>query len=148
MNKLKENFDNNYLLGLIQYNGTYDFYLMPIAWWILNHQKYDPFFDTKKWGHFRNKLYNILDKDITHFLYSIAEDKLQLEDLEWIFNNIDVEFRLLRFFIDFDKKVFVNGFEDIDVEDYLPDSTWRGIKGNPLLYIPQQLKNIKIYLYV
>jgi hypothetical protein len=113
MDDIKRKFYENYLLGAIKYQGDYNFYLMPIAWWILNYHKYNPNYDaTKREEPFRNNVLNVTDSKIDDFVESI------------------------------DSKRFVSSFPDIEVEDYLPDSSWQGIFGNPVEYLPDELKRV------
>lgn len=142
MEKLIEKFEENYLLGCIKYTDQYALHLMPIAWWILNHKKYNSGYDPAKWKSvFRNNILNVSDSEIGAYLDSIKEDKLNIKDLELIFN-VPIEYRYLFFFVDFDQKIFVNGFPDIALEDYLPDQTWKGVAGDPIYYLPPELKKI------
>lgn len=46
------------------------------------------------------------------------------------------------FRLDFDKKMFVNGFTDMEVEEYLPDESWKGEFGTPVNYLPEEIKAI------
>jgi hypothetical protein len=143
MEDLKKRFENNYLLGCIKYLGRYELYLMPIAYWILNYKKYDPEYDPAKWESvFRDNILNVTDGEITGYLNSITGDKLNLEDMESIMKDGSPEYRQLYFFINFDNKKFVNGFYDIEVEEYLPDQNWDGESGNPIDYLPNELKRV------
>ncbi len=161
MEDLKQRFENNYLLGCIKHLGQYELYLMPIAWWILNHEKYDPEYHSKRksvsfetgYGPskpepiFRDNILNVTDERIEDYLSSIKEDKLIFEDLKSILTDISEEYRQIYFFIDFDNKVFINGFFDIEVEDCLPDQIWKGEAGEPVNYLPLDLKkNIELWL--
>jgi hypothetical protein len=149
-------FEDNYLLGCIKYNDKHELYLMPIAWWILNYKKYDPdpklqsipyesgLEPSKPERVFRDNILNVTDDEIEAYLNSIKEDKLTMKDLQTIIN-VPMEFRYIFFYIDFDCKVFTNGFFDIEVENYLPDQTWKGEAvepGEPVNYLPQVLKKI------
>jgi hypothetical protein len=153
MENLLKRFEDNYLLGCIKYHDQYTLYLMPIAWWILNYKKYDPEYSSKRksvsyesgYGPskpepiFRDNILNVSDGEIEAYLDSIKEDKLSIKDLELIIN-VPTDFRYLHFFIDFDCKIFINGFFDIAVEDYLPDQIWKGEAGEPVSYLPSELK--------
>jgi hypothetical protein len=152
MNDLLNRFENNYLLGCIKYNDQYTLYLMPIAWWILNYEKYDPEYPSKRksvsyesgYGIskpepvFRDNVLNVTDERIEGYLSSIKDDKLIFEDLKFILKDVSEEYRQVYFFIDFDNKIFINGFFDIGVEEYLPDLTWKGEAGEPINYLPSE----------
>lgn len=137
INKVEE----NYLFGCIKYNQVFNFYLMPLAYWILNYKKYDPNYNPEKWSFvFRDNILNVLDKDVALYLRAIKIDKLNIFEFENSMKNIPSNYRVLYFFIDFDKKKFINGFYDLDVENYLPDHTWSDEFGNPTDYIPNEFK--------
>ncbi len=145
MKSLKERLIENYLLGCIKYKNRFDFYLMPIAWWILNYNKYDPSIlnSSERINNFRNGITIVTDQKKDSFINSINEDKISLQELEEITcldNNENYEY--LNFFIDFDKKEFINGFHDIEVEDYLPNETWVGRFDEPKKYLPSELQKL------
>ena len=143
MNSIKKRLDDNYLLGVIKHENIYNIYLMPIAWWILNHNKYDPNYNPNIWKEvFRNHIYNVEDKNIDLFLKSIEGDKLSSNEIILAKTQNPNDFIHLYFFIDFDKKIFINGFSDIEVEEYLPNENWKGIFGNPNAYLPEVLISI------
>src|SRR5688572_30218055 len=100
MENLLKRFEENYLLGCIKSHGQYTLYLMPIAWWILNYEKYDPEYPLKhksvsyESGYgpskpepiFRDNILNVSDGEIEAYLNSIKEDELSIKDLELIIN--------------------------------------------------------------
>jgi hypothetical protein len=137
--KIKE--DN--ILGCIKYNGICDMYLMPIAWWILNHEKYDPNYNPKEWKfEFRDNIFNVTNDKIDQFLISIDAYKLSIVDLNFLIKNTTKEDHSVCFYIDFDKKLFVSAFNEIEVEEYLPSIDWKGIFVNPFEFMPNELKLI------
>lgn len=139
MNKtIYQRLTENYLLGCIKYRDRYSIYLMPIAWWILNYKKYDPAFDSAKWGvEFREGVYNVTDDKVEDYMQSIKDDKIEVDELE----NFSSPFEFY-FFIDFDSKLFVSRFSDIEIEDYLPSSNWRGDFEDPIKYYPKEIKRL------
>lgn len=141
--QIKERIENDYLFGGIKLNNTVEVYLMPIAWWILNYKMYDPFYDPNAWKEaFRDHIYNVTDDQIDKFVFSIKDDKLSLNDSVSLVNEISIEDRFLYFFVNFDEKIFINGFSDISLENYLPDNSWLGIFDSPSKYLPLELKDI------
>jgi hypothetical protein len=135
---IKEKIANSYLLGCIKYKNDFTFYLMPIAYWILNHNKYDPYYNPNDWEYvFRDNILNVDDDKVEGLLKSIDIDKIDLtneEVKEYGMGNIFL------FFIDFDWKFFVSYFPDISVEEYLPNEKWIGKFDNPIGYLPQNLQ--------
>jgi len=143
MKNITQRFEENYLLGCIKYNEKFDFYLMPIAWWILNHDKYDPDNKYRKSEfEFRDDINNVLDEKVPQFLKSIEVDKLRIDELRNVLNEVNKDYTFMYFLIDFDDKIFISAFPDIEVEDYLPDKNWKGMYANPVEKLPKQLKEI------
>jgi hypothetical protein len=143
MNDLKQRFENNYLLGCIRHKGEYSIYLMPIAWWILNYKKYDPTYNPADWKDvYRDNILNVSDGVVDDFMKSIEEDKVIFNEFGTTIDDIPIKYRHIHFFIDFDNKLFVNGFYDnIELEEYLPDRNWVGRIDDPNNYLPNDLKS-------
>ena len=143
MNSIKKRLDDNYLLGVIKHENISSIYLMPIAWWILNYGKYDPHYNPDLWEEvFRNHIYNVKDENIDLFLESIEGDKLSSNEIILAKTQYPNDLITLYFFIDLDKKIFINRFSDVELEEYLPDESWKGIFGNPSDYLTAELTSI------
>jgi hypothetical protein len=142
MYSLKQKFDDNYLLGCIKFREKSNLYLMPIGWWILNYQKYDPTYNPSDWSHiYRGNVLNVSEDQIENFFKAIEDDKIEVSILKVEIDKISSKYFRVQFYIDFDKKIFVNGYrENIEIETYLPDNTWKGFLGEPIEYIPNELK--------
>ncbi|MDY0903615.1 hypothetical protein [Pedobacter sp. CFBP9032] len=138
MKTFKEKFKQNFILGCIKYNNEFTLYLMPIAWWILNYVKYDPTIQLNESGfkNFRQGVLNVLDNKIQEYLDAIEEDKISNTEYINIVDNFSSEDSRITFFIDFDSKIYVNGFYDIEVKEYLPNESWKGKFDEPMNYIP------------
>lgn len=135
---IDEKIKDNYLLGCIKYQSNFNFYLMPLAYWILNYSKYDPTYNPNDWGFvFRNNILNVDDLKIESFIKSIQIDKVDIESLNFKDYNFD---DIFLFFIDFDSKTFVSFFDDIEIEEYLPDENWKGKFENPINYLPSAFR--------
>jgi len=139
--KIQENIDNSYLFGCIKHRNGFKFYLMPIAYWILNYAKYDPAYNPNDWKDgdvFRDNILCVDDDNIEQFIQSIEVDRIDLSAInskQYNFNDI------FCFFIDFDSKTFVNYFDDIEVEEYLPNEQWVGEFNDPMKYLPIELQD-------
>jgi hypothetical protein len=140
---LKGKLEDNYILGCVRYHGEYGLYLMPLAWWILNYAKYDPSFNpTEENSDFRKNILNVSDGEIDNFIQAIQEDRINLDDLMHALS-ASPENMNLSFFIDFDEKLFINGyFDNVEPEEYLPDDHWTGKLGYPIEYLPEDLKQV------
>ncbi|MDH7463536.1 hypothetical protein QEG73_19705 [Chitinophagaceae bacterium 26-R-25] len=136
---IEKNIENSYLLGCVKYKGNFTFYLMPIAYWILNYAKYDPAYNPNDWNDvFRDNILNVDDDKIELFINSIDTDKIDI-----VLGDVK-EHKLqdiFLFFIDFDLKLFISYFDDISIEEYLPDNTWTGRFDNPVGYLPESLQS-------
>ena len=131
---------NDYLLGCIKYNQVYKFYLMPVASWILNYKQYDPLYNPVQWEFvFRDNILNVTDENVSNFLMAIKQYVLDLEYLKAAWNEIPTDLKYLYFLIDFDNKLFVNAFPEIELEKYLPDNKWIGEFNDPKSNLPQIL---------
>lgn len=138
MKSIQQRLDENYIPGCIKYQNEYQFYLMPIAWWILNYAKYSPsILEDISRQNFRNGAFNITDDKIDPFLMSVSEDQISIQEVKGMIENFPEEYSAIIFFIDFDKKIFISAFDDIEAETYLPDKSWNGKYGNPMEYIPK-----------
>ncbi|UKB82439.1 hypothetical protein LF887_15655 [Chryseobacterium sp. MEBOG06] len=142
MKSIEQRLDENYILGCIKHNDKYQFYLMPIAWWILNYEKYSPSIlqDISR-QNFRNGALNVTDDKLFSFFGSISEDQVSVSEANSIIKNFTEEYAGITFFIDFDKKEYISIFDYIEVETYLPDTTWIGKYANPIDYIPKNILN-------
>ncbi|QEE50340.1 hypothetical protein FUA48_12355 [Flavobacterium alkalisoli] len=74
------------------------------------------------------------------FFKAIDEFKLDPDSVNLKKYDPDI---LLQFYIDFDSKLYISYFDDIILEEYVPDNTWTGKFDNALKYLPQeQIKRI------
>jgi len=126
---IEEKLENGYLPGCIKYMDAYNYYLMPIAYWILDNDKYDPDYDPKQWEFvFRNNIMVVHDNDIPAFFNAIEIDRVDPQ----MFKAKNIRMTI---FIDFDTKLFVSSFNEIELENYLPDESWKGLYTDPNKYI-------------
>ncbi|HEX8461576.1 MAG TPA: hypothetical protein VF623_09105 [Segetibacter sp.] len=135
MMTVEQKFEEGYILGYIKYNEQCNMYLMPIAYWILNYKKYDPSYNPENWEFvFRENILIVNDSNVENFIKAIEVDKIYPYDLTKS-NPANVVF-----YVDFDVKLFVSSFNEIEVEDYLPDKDWQGKYDNPTKYLAAQCK--------
>lgn len=133
-NDIKKKIENSFLFGCIKYQDNYTFYLMPIAYWILNYSKYDPTYRSSDWGAtFRDDVLNVEEENTESFLKAIKIDKLEADIVRSAKNELA---NVFLFFIDFDSKTFVNYFNDVSAEDYLPNEEWIGRFDDPMECLP------------
>ena len=100
MEDIKRKFLENCLLGVIKFKDSYDFYLMPIAWWILNYRKYDPEYEPSNWeAEYRNNILNVTDGEIENFVKAIEVDRLTVEDVISAISAIPPEYTRIVFLL-------------------------------------------------
>jgi hypothetical protein len=105
MKSIQQRLDENYIPGCIKYKGEYQFYLMPIAWWILNYAQYSPsILQDLSRQNFRNGAFNITDDKIDLFFISISEDQISIPEVKSMMEHFPEEYSKITFFIDFDEK--------------------------------------------
>jgi len=74
------------------------------------------------------------DNDIDNYLKAIEIDKIDLlASIEEILDDFCI-------FIDFDNKLFVSWFPEIEIEIHLPHAGWTGKYENPRLYLPSDCR--------
>ncbi|RYE55748.1 MAG: hypothetical protein EOP48_09545 [Sphingobacteriales bacterium] len=123
---LKQRVETDYLIGCIKYKSAYQFYLMPLAWWILDYQTYDPSILQEDKFDFRDGIYCVSDNKIEGYLSSISEDRISFSEVQYIKKNWGEEYSQVRVFIDFDERQYISAFFDVSIEDYLPNDQWIG----------------------
>jgi hypothetical protein len=130
---VQQKIEEDYIFGCIKYKANCSLYLMPIAYWILDYKKYDPNYNPDDWEFiFRDNILVVNDSNIDKFMNAIEVDKIQPDEFS------KSTYRLT-FFIDFDTKLFISSFGDIEVEEYVPNN-WQGKYGDPTGYLPFQCK--------
>jgi hypothetical protein len=134
---IQNNIKNSYLFGCIKNKNKFTFYLMPVVYWVLNHSKYAPNYNPEDWEYvFRNNILNVIDNNIEPFIRAIEVDKIDIDSVDMTnYRFMDI----FLFFVDFDSKIFISYFHDIDVEEYLPDNQWIGKFEDPINYLPKNL---------
>ncbi|SHN08112.1 hypothetical protein [Chitinophaga sp. CF418] len=115
---VEERIELGYLPGGIKFQGQVEFYFMPFIFWILDNLKYDPVVIPGEV--FRGNILIVNDGNIPDFLNAIDEYKISYAFLH------ENKLKDIKFYIDFDSKLFVSSYL-VEVEDYLPDDSWKGV---------------------
>lgn len=139
---IDQKIESNYLLGAVCVNGNLSFYMNPLAYWIMNTKAYDPTYNPNNslGPPFRNGVFIVDNSNIEPFLEAIEPDRISIEEVIQYIPEFGEELTLY-FLIDFDNKLFVNGYVDVEIEKYVPQD-WEGISDNPLNYLPNEVKAI------
>lgn len=137
---IQQELDHSYILGCTKYKDEYIFFLMPVIYWVLNVASYDPGTIDNTEYVFRDNVLNVPSGQEEAFFKAIDEFKLDPDSVNLKKYNPDI---LLQFYIDFDSKLYISYFDDIILEEYVPDNTWTGKFDNALKYLPkEQIKRI------
>lgn len=139
---LEEKIEANYLLGVVQYGDNIRFYMNPIAYWIMDSKAYDPTYNpaNSPGAIFRDGIFTVDESNVKQFLRAIEPDHISLDTIKDNLPSLEEELTLY-FLIDFDNKIFVNAYADVEIERYVPAS-WEGILDYPLNYLPDEIKQI------
>lgn len=128
---IQQKIDEGCLLGCIKYNGNCCYYFMPLAYWILDYKRYNPYYKPDDWEFiFRNNILTVDEYNVVSFIKAVESDKIEHDQV------LEIERTSVSFFIDFDTKLFISSFVDVEVEEYLPTGGWRGKYDDPLNYLP------------
>ena len=117
-----EEIDIDDLLGTVCYESKWRFFACPVAYWILDYETYDPsvFLQTKDDDdfRFRDNLYRVDDKNFPEFLEALKEFELSLSEVRSLVNFNGMNEIELSIVINYEKKIYVNGFREINIEEY------------------------------
>ncbi len=130
------------IIGAVLYNGKWYIYAATIAYWILDTIKYNPTYNPSDWPYiFRNHLYQIDEYNADLYLIAMNEYELSLHELKKLIHKWGTTEYTIEIVINFDDKIYVNGFHEISVEEYIP-ATWLGIEDDPMEYVSEEIKQI------
>ncbi|MDY7013860.1 MAG: hypothetical protein SVX43_09745 [Cyanobacteriota bacterium] len=138
-----EDIDIDDLLGAVCYGSRWHFFVCTVAEWILDYETYDPsvlspFTDSFV---FRDNLFKVDDSNFSEFIEAIKEFELALSEIRELLEFDGANNRDLLVVIDYDKKIYVNGFREIDIHNYVPDN-WYGFEGDPLDFVPSEVQDL------
>ena len=137
-----EEMDPNDLVGVVKFNGAWRFFGGTVAEWILDYASYDPGFDPSRHDTvFRSNLLTVDESHADQFLVAMAPYELDPSSLERFIRANGSRAWPLSVMVDFDDRLYVNGFAEISLQDYLPPG-WRGVEGSPLAYMPAEIRRI------
>jgi hypothetical protein len=130
------------LLGAVCHRQHWRFYSGTIAEWILDYRAYDPAYDPSAWPTpFRNNLLTVSPDDAAAFQESMAPQEQSLDEVRALVQHRGTEAVPLSVVVDFDRRLFVNGYYDLAIEAYVPPG-WQAVFDDPLQYLPEPLRTI------
>jgi hypothetical protein len=142
----KHNFSGVYLVGAVKYQSKWRFFDAPVASWVLNYVSFNPKFslliDPKAQVVAQNRPLEVDETNAEEFLIALEEthetDPIEIQ--EYILAGYEKQSQLA-VVIDFDNKVYVNGYSETPLQEYIP-AHWTGYEGSPLDYVPDSIKSI------
>lgn len=127
------------LLGIIYWNSTFRLYGAWLADWILDYPTYDPGYDTyEEQKLFRGGLLVVRPDQGAEYCEVMRENEIDREELKEYLKH-HASRTPLDFYVDFSRALFVNGFHEVPIEDYVP-AGWTGIEDEAMDYLPDDIK--------
>lgn len=140
--KTEEKINSDYVVGAVCYKGVWAFYFMPPIYWVTDADYYDPDYDPEKPsdGDFRGGVGKLGAANAETYLKAIEEDCV---NSVWLRDNYLIYKDDLKpvFVVNIDDHLFVSKFYDVDYENHVA-SGWQGVFGDPLEYMPDEIKKI------
>ncbi len=136
-----ENLDIDDLIGAVKYKDRWRFFAGTVAEWVLDYALYDPGFDPLKSNIvFRNNLLRVDEKNAPQFFEAMEQYELLLVDIQQLVKEKGANNWPLTIVVDFDGKIYINGFTEIPLHKYIPID-WKGYEDYPINYVPDQIKD-------
>lgn len=130
------------LIGITKYSSHWQLFAGTVAEWILDYTSYDPTFSPSGSDVvFRGNLLLVTENNASDFLAAMEPYRLSSEELRAFFKTANCCNWPLVAMVDFDAKFYVNGFSEMPLHRYVPTG-WKSIEGNPLEYVPEELRSI------
>lgn len=134
------------ILGGVRSHGQWRVYAGTLGEWTLDYIAYEPeaeFVPLEEIKHFRNGLLRIDENNAEAFCFAMQSREVPLDVLkQWVEMSGVSQVQILMM-VDFDNCLFVHGYsEPIEPKgNYIP-SHWKGIVGNPLDYLPEEISSL------
>ncbi|MAU08566.1 MAG: hypothetical protein CL607_02000 [Anaerolineaceae bacterium] len=134
-------------LGLIRYKDVWSLHYAIPEMWILDFSQYDSQYDpAKDPNQWRRGLITIGSNNVDSYIASLV--KIELDEAYRLSQTtegnegivLDEYYPPLQFLIDFNKKLFINGWTEIipPLHLYIP-SGWQGLQDSPYKYVPPHI---------
>ena len=160
-------FTNGAMLGAVRLRGQWRFFTGFLAEWIMDYYAYDPTSNPadpdhqeridhrreqdarlsadqqEDVGEFRDGLYQIDETNADAFCQAMEPWEVSPDDVRKWLPTLGEQTRWmgnLNIIIDFDEKLFVNGFDEVSIESYVP-SGWRGVEDLAFKYLPYEIRS-------
>lgn len=131
-------------VGAVKINTIWRIFFLDRFLWILDLKKYLPPDIPIDEESIRKKFPIVDSYDAGQYFNSLKDYEIKLEEVSsikvFVSENEPLATLHITYLVNFDDKLFVDGYEDyITICQYVP-SEWHGITDNPLNYLPSEIK--------
>lgn len=125
-------------LGVVIKGGSRRYFYNILSMWILDYAQYEPGYDPldPRFGGngWRHGLLTVNSSNAESYIEALSQQEVPENMLDRLISEYGgtVDVSIL---VNFDDKLYVNGWHDnIPIHEYIP-SDWRGVEDNPQLYL-------------
>jgi hypothetical protein len=127
-------------MGAIKIDSEWQFFYEMLSMWILDYKAYDPEYVPKSGG-WRENILKVDRDNAKEYCQAMKTKEIPVPLIPNTMSSWGRQLRLT-FVVNFDERLFINGWHDnIAIHEYVPDG-WKGIEDDPYSYIPQELKTL------
>ncbi|MBL8164163.1 MAG: hypothetical protein JNJ61_19405 [Anaerolineae bacterium] len=138
MNEITSIYSEHYI-GAVRFHGDWRVFHELLSMWILDYRSYDDTFAPKE-GEWRYNLMIVDQNNAEAYIESMAKNEILVTQIPHIRLGDFPGQAQLTFVVNFDEKLFINGWHDnIPIHEYVPQD-WTGIEATPYDYIPSDLR--------
>jgi hypothetical protein len=130
----------DFYVGAVKLHGVWRIFYGTLSEWILNYEDYAaPEEDLEGW---RNGLLNVDENNGEEFCKYMAANEVPLSDVGLLRGEGTEKQEPLTFVVNFDDKLFINGWMDmLPIHKWAP-SHWERKKTSPYSYVPDTIRSL------
>ncbi len=124
-------------VGAVKFGGIWRYFYNMLSMWILDYARYDPEYDPAdaRSSGWRESLLVVDTHNATDYIGALSVQEIPKEDLATTESEFGGAVHIT-FVVNFDEKLFVNGWHDnIPIHEYVPVG-WHSMEGDPHRYLP------------
>ena len=127
-------------VGAVKLNNNWRIFYADLSEWILSYESYGaPEEDLSQW---RGGLINVDENNAEEFCNFLAKHEIRLDDISKLRSQGMEQQEPLTFVVNFDGKLFVNGWRDmLPIHTWIPKH-WDSKRDLPYSYIPPSLAEL------
>jgi hypothetical protein len=128
-------------IGAVKLNSQWRFFYDILSMWILDYASYHPDYNPTPQG-WRANLLKVDEANAKEYCEALANHELFPEQIPWVEKESFSDQEGLTFVVNFDEKVFVNGWRDnIAIHEYAPQG-WTAFEDDPYEHIPPEFRSL------